>query len=125
MRSAKICREVLKRETAKIDAAYAPLYAAGRELARAETLAYSKAHPRRVVTFVSAMGSNCLHVSPGGTRSYRSDYQLSEGMGADYTPPAWMIEINEIESEYHLGTFPGPYFVKCQGGKVLEEKTDW
>lgn len=125
MRSAKICREVLKREAAKVDAAYAAMYLAGRELARAETLAYSKAHPRRLVTYCSAMGFNCLHVSPGGTLSYRPDYQLTTGEHGDFKAPAWMEELDDLDSEYRLGTFPGPYLLKCKGGKILDERTDW
>lgn len=118
-------RAILTESAARIDTFISAMYDAGVALARAETLAYSKAHPRRTVTFCSAMGSNCLHVPPGGTLSYRPDYQLSGGNTGQETPPAWIDELDALESEYRLGTFPGPYRLKCKGGKILDERADW
>lgn len=118
-------RERLAADTGKIDALISRLYTHGLTLAREGVKAYSKAHPRRKVMFCSAMGSNTLHVESGGTCRYRGDYQLHEGQGANYPPPAWMIELENLCSEYRLGTFPGPVRITCKGGEIVEEIFDW
>ncbi|AXQ68555.1 hypothetical protein HOU00_gp121 [Caulobacter phage CcrPW] len=117
-------RRAMTAATMQMDALISRLHAEGRKLALAGTVAYSKAHPRRTVTFVSAMGSNCLHVTPGGT-SYRGEYQLTTGDHGDYPPPAWMEELDRLCDDYRLGTFPDNLKVVCKGGKIIEQVSNW
>lgn len=101
---------------------------AARDLARAETLAYSKAHPRRTVTFVAAMGSTCLHVSRGGCANWKgaSDYQLGGYDSEVGQPVEFMRELGAMESEFGFGfALAGSVRIVCKGGELIEEMTDW
>lgn len=90
--------------------------------ARAETLAYSKAHPRRRIVFVSAMGSECLHVQRYGNCD---DFQFSSSvLNPDDRTPQFMFEIESVVDRCDL-KYIGPYKLECRGGEVISEVTDW
>lgn len=96
--------------------------------AKAETLAYSRAHPRRMVTLCSAMGSTTLHVERGGWRKDHpafSDYLLTAEGHSDHPAPAFLKELERIEGATNLSYIAGPIRLQCKGGKIVEEKFDW
>lgn len=90
--------------------------------AKAETRAYSKAHPRRKVTLCSAMGSTTLHVSRFGDFD---DYMFSADGHGSANAPAFLTELARIEDETGLSYVAGPIRYTCKGGEVIEEKFDW
>lgn len=109
-----------------LSAAFDELNAAAMAYARAETVAYSKAHPRRKVTFCAAMGSTCLHVQPGGTLSDRHDYQVNAHEPDIGKPPAFLEKLNDIESEFNIQyALGGDLNLDCRGGEILRELTEW
>jgi hypothetical protein len=96
--------------------------------AKAETLAYSRAHPRRTVTLCSAMGSTTLHVTRGGWRADHPafcDYQLTASGHSDHAAPAFLEELARIEDETDLSYVAGPIRLTCKAGEIVEEKFDW
>lgn len=100
---------------------------AAQEFAKAHTLAYSAAHPRRTVTFCAAMGSTTLHVSPGGYQSYRAyDYQLKAGESDIGESPAFLNRLNDIESQFGIHyALAGDLNLECKAGEVVKELYDW
>lgn len=97
---------------------------------RAEVIAYSKAHPRRLVTFCSAMGTVTLHVQKGGaagrdTQRMYSEYQYGGAYG-DQHPPAFLAVLEEIADDSDLGYgLTGPLLLECRGGVVIRDLTHW
>lgn len=117
----------LDRAASRWDAAATALANAAQAYAKAETLAYSKAHPRREVQFCAAMGSTTLHVSRGGTCGRSDDYQLG-GYSADIgEPPEFMRKLAEIDqdTEFGKGWLAGPLAFICKGGRVVSDRSDW
>ncbi len=109
-------------ETTVCEAAHAYL--------KAEVLAYSKAHPRRKVTFCSAMGAVTLHVQKGGAAGRREGDVYSEysygGHYGDKHPPAFLGELERLADSTDLGYgLTGPLLLECRGGAVIRELTDW
>ena len=99
------------------------LDAAATAYARAGTLAYSEAHPRREVTLCAAMGSTCLHVSGA---PYGGNYQLRYTDSARTPAPEFIDVLGDIESEFNFGhALGGPLRLKCKGGAILDDATDW
>lgn len=90
--------------------------------AKAETLAYSRAHPRRTVTLCSAMGTTTLHVSRYGAQS---DYLLTVASHSDHAAPAFLEELQRVEDDTDLHYIAGPIRLTCKAGKIIEETSNW
>jgi len=96
----------------------------------AEVLAYSKAHPRRRVTYCSAMGTASLSVQKGGwigrsDRVMDRDYQYG-GHYTDKNPPAFILELERLAEETGLDWgMTGSRLLECLGGVVVRDLDHW
>lgn len=109
----------------------AELDAAAAAYLKAETLAYSQAHPRRKVVLCAAMGRTCLHVQHGGMAYGDGNYQFNplsgeRVQGVPVDSPTFMADIGEIESEFNFQfALGGPLRFTAKAGAVVEDITNW
>lgn len=125
--------QALTRAADRLERARSELEGEVRKVARdyvtAEVVAYSAAHPRRLVTFCSAMGYATLSVQKGGWMGApgTSNNEYSWGSTfSDDNPPAFMTEIERIAEQTQLDwAMTGSRLLKVRGGVILEDKSHW
>lgn len=118
---------------AKADAAKAALEAAQGEMdeaaqiwAREEVLAYSKAHPRRLITFCAAMGTTTLTVEAKARDFDFSDrYPVKFWNGQTVPTPAFMTTLWKAAEAHGLHNIGSNLLFKAKGGEVVADKHDW
>ncbi len=120
----------LKRALKRLAKAQEAVMGAAQAYARAETIAYSRRHPKREVRFCCAMGTTTLHVEAKGLAAGQSSYMINVDGG--YTGaeqrlpiPAFLNVLDAAESETGIPTLAGPLNITCQGGAVQRDLTEW
>lgn len=94
-----------------------------------QVIAYSLAHPRRLVTFCSAMGTATLHVQKGGwagrTKGIHNEYQFGTMYG-EKNWPEFMQELDRIATDTGLEwAMTGSRNLEVKGGVVIKDLTHW
>lgn len=118
---------------AKADAAKAALEAAQGEMdeaaqiwAREEVLAYSKAHPRRLITFCAAMGTTTLTVEAKARDFDFSDrYPVKFWNGQTVPTPAFMTTLWKAAEAHGLCNIGSNLLFKAKGGEVVTDTHHW
>lgn len=109
-----------------LNAALGAVDEAAQAWAREEVLAYSKAHPRRLITFCAAMGTTTLSVEAAGRDFEFSDRGPSYFWNGDPVPtPAFMATLWETAEEHELCNIGSSLLFKAKGGEVVTDKHDW
>ena len=108
--------------------AQAALDVAAQNWARDAVVAYSKAHPRRLVTFCAAMGTTTLSVERGGNR-HTIDFTTREPTrfynGQAIPPPPFMQAMWDAAEEQDLCNVGSSLLLQCKGGEIIRDTTDW
>lgn len=113
---------------AALDAAQSAMDEAAQNWVREAVVAYSKAHPRRLVTFCAAMGRTNLSVERGGGR-HEFDFCNWEPTrfynGQIVPPPEFMSALWQAADDHDLHNVGSSLLFKCRGGEVLTDTHDW
>ena len=113
---------------AALEAAQIEMNAAAQVYAKEAVLAYSAAHPRRLITFCAAMGYTNLHVSRSPNQhefDFSERDECRDYYGNVIPHPQFMADIHAAADEHEFSGLGSNLLFKAKGGQVITDKEDW